>query len=146
MGSFKKACTQYNDFTGTVAVDVLDGAINLGEYLSKNGFDSENYFAYNVQISAAEPIGKRDKRRFYVIITSVKKDEVGGSFKELKHYAETHSNDVPVYKFTFTVGIDEFFDIFKRIEISMDLNSKSGIDYSDTINETIIEDEFLEED
>ncbi len=137
-----KACVQYNDYTGTVACDIVDLMINLEDYLVKKGFNNNAFLPYALEFVFSEP-SPTMPRSTWLEIYSVKREEVGNHINDIREYANNHNNEVPTYLFSIKLGVNEFFDLFKRFNITLGYHSKSGHNYHDTIVKNIIEDVSL---
>ena len=137
-----KACVQYNDYTGTVACDIADMLISLDDYLVKKGFNHDVFLPYALEFTFSEPF-PTTPRSTWLEIYAVKREEVGNHVDEIRKYANDHNNEVPTYLFSTKIGVNEFFDLFKRFNITLGYHSKSGHNYHNTIVKNIIDDVSL---
>ncbi|MDP3683145.1 MAG: hypothetical protein Q8S01_04360, partial [Ignavibacteria bacterium] len=136
-----KACVQYNDYTGTVACDIAD-LISLEQFLAKKGFNNKLFLPYALEFVFSEPLLTR-RRSTHLEILSVKREVVGNNINDIREYANKHNNKVPTNLFSIELGVNEFFDLFKRFNITLGYQSKGGHNYQDTIEKNIIEDVSL---
>jgi len=132
-----KASVQYNDIVGTIAADLEHSVINLDEFLVNRNFDSRKYFPFSFAFEFGEP-SPNSKRSTWFKIYAVEKDVVGNNHKELIDYLDKNDNNLSVYEFYFDLAPDDFFDLFKRFNITFSDSAKSESYYRDTINKNTI--------
>lgn len=132
-----KACVQYNDYCGTVAADYKDDGIGLSDYLQEKGFDLDIYLPYSLKLNFSEILFP-DRRSTSLAVLAVKKEDVGENLNDILEYLEKQEEkSLPTYSFYFDVKVNEFFNLFKRLEIDLGYFSKSLFGYNETVYEDV---------
>lgn len=116
-----KASVQYEDFIGTAAADISDHS-NLNDFLSKHGVDTTRYEAIGASFYSGYS--------HYISVSIICIDNEQSTANK-KHIVKL--------RFESKIEINEFFDLFKRLEVVI-TNS-----YQDSeIDESIIIDDRVE--
>jgi hypothetical protein len=113
-----KASVQYNDKEGTSAADMDDNNY-LNNYIKEKDLNPDDDFLIGIDIDYTMNMFPSADKNVTVNLLFV---PIKG-FDELDFYLE-NKNDIEVFKKSIDMSIDEFFMIFKRLNIKLSPNRK----------------------
>lgn len=102
------ASAQYNDMTGTAAVD-WHSASDIQQLAASKGIDIKRYFSIGVAFSGVPP------KSF--TIYAVDKNVVGNDYDTIDAYARANEGRIPIVEFHFSAKWEEIAKYMKRLEV-----------------------------
>ncbi len=115
MATLEDASTQYNDMTGTAAIDWHDFTVH--SFAEKCGIDTRRYFPLGIKLYLG------DRGYSSVSFAAAEKSIVGETIDEIESYAKANNGTVPTVRLESGATVEDIRGFAKRFEIV--LKSKS---------------------
>lgn len=106
--SLPTASTQYDDMTGTCAMDWHTGS-ELHQFAKSKGVDTDRYFPIGLMFTGVPPISFT----VYAVDTNV----TGYGHKDIGEYAKKVGGNLPIVEFEFSATWNDVAKYMKRLEV-----------------------------